>query len=356
VSFSVNCCQEILSCFGCFPYERVPLKEKEMGLKSRGTGQKVEEKFFALFPVGGVEEESFENKGLLDGGHARSVYKVIAPNNEPYALKLPLDAKYEYENSNEAKILLQLNKNDPERRESIVRIAGVYQSRHGTALLLNLEKMNLFSYLEQKKRFSLREVRFVLNELAGVLSFLKEQGVIHGDIKLLNVFISEDGRVCLGDFGGSVLKEKGKNKWVTCATREYMSPEVILGLEQDYPVDVWSLACLVFSLMTGGKLFPGKEYGSIIRDQERRMGFLYPQDLRNKASLQGKARLREADRGSSSIDCLSKGIERGTGGEVTPKVAEDFEETLRGMLHPRAEKRWTPEEIRESNFIRLKKA
>lgn len=42
-------------------------------------------------------------------------------------------------------------------------------------------------------------------------------------------------------------------------TREYRSPEVILGGEYDQSADLWSLACMTFELVTGDYLFDPKK-------------------------------------------------------------------------------------------------
>ena len=42
-------------------------------------------------------------------------------------------------------------------------------------------------------------------------------------------------------------------------TREYRSPEVILGGEYDEIADIWSLACMIFELVTGDYLFDPKK-------------------------------------------------------------------------------------------------
>lgn len=41
-------------------------------------------------------------------------------------------------------------------------------------------------------------------------------------------------------------------------TRQYRSPEVILGYEYDESIDVWSMACIVFELLTGDLMFEPK--------------------------------------------------------------------------------------------------
>lgn len=42
-------------------------------------------------------------------------------------------------------------------------------------------------------------------------------------------------------------------------TREYRSPEVILNADYDTSADMWSLACMVFELVTGDYLFDPKK-------------------------------------------------------------------------------------------------
>lgn len=38
-------------------------------------------------------------------------------------------------------------------------------------------------------------------------------------------------------------------------TRQYRSPEVMLGLDYDTSADLWSFACMMFELITGDFLF-----------------------------------------------------------------------------------------------------
>uniref|UniRef100_A0A6B2LG58 non-specific serine/threonine protein kinase n=1 Tax=Arcella intermedia TaxID=1963864 RepID=A0A6B2LG58_9EUKA len=41
-------------------------------------------------------------------------------------------------------------------------------------------------------------------------------------------------------------------------TRQYRAPEVILGAKYDTAIDIWSIACIVFELLTGDLLFEPK--------------------------------------------------------------------------------------------------
>ncbi|TMW56453.1 hypothetical protein Poli38472_006463 [Pythium oligandrum] len=51
-------------------------------------------------------------------------------------------------------------------------------------------------------------------------------------------------------------------------TRQYRSPEVILGKKYDTSADIWSLACFVFELLTGDLLFDPKSGRQFNRDED----------------------------------------------------------------------------------------
>jgi len=72
----------------------------------------------------------------------------------------------------------------------------------------------------------------------------------------------------LADLGNACWTHKHFTDDVT--TRQYRSPEVIVGYQYGTPVDVWSVACLVFELITGDFLFDPKEdkNGNHTRDED----------------------------------------------------------------------------------------
>ena len=63
-------------------------------------------------------------------------------------------------------------------------------------------------------------------------------------------------RVKLGDFGNAAWVDKRYGDDIQ--TREYRCPEVILGSPWGTAVDIWSLGCMVFELLTGDFLFNPK--------------------------------------------------------------------------------------------------
>jgi len=69
------------------------------------------------------------------------------------------------------------------------------------------------------------------------------------------------GRVRLVDFGNACWIDQHFSEEIQ--TRQYRSPEVILGAGYDQSADIWSLACVLFEVATGDFLFdprPGRDY------------------------------------------------------------------------------------------------
>jgi len=74
--------------------------------------------------------------------------------------------------------------------------------------------------------------------------------------------------VKIADLGNACWVHKHFTDDVT--TREYRSPEVLVGVPYSAPIDVWSVACLIFELVTGDYLFKPKDdsNGEHSRDED----------------------------------------------------------------------------------------
>ena len=70
------------------------------------------------------------------------------------------------------------------------------------------------------------QVCYYIRQAASALEYLASQGVVHGDIKPSNLFLSSSMQICIGDFGLSLLAG-------TCAgvsgTPNYIAPELLTG-------------------------------------------------------------------------------------------------------------------------------
>lgn len=64
------------------------------------------------------------------------------------------------------------------------------------------------------------------------------------------------------DFGASCLECSTGFQYVQ--SRYYRCPEILLGLQYDHAVDMWSFGCIVFELITGMPLFPARDENELL--------------------------------------------------------------------------------------------
>ncbi|MBI3072971.1 MAG: serine/threonine protein kinase [Deltaproteobacteria bacterium] len=101
-----------------------------------------------------------------------------------------------------------------------------------------------------------RSVRIV-REIAAALAAAHAVGVIHRDLKPANIFILDDDRVKIGDFGvakiisGPVGTPRDTMLGAIVGTPHYMAPEQAEGAPVDHRIDIYALGCIFYELLTG---------------------------------------------------------------------------------------------------------
>jgi serine/threonine protein kinase len=98
---------------------------------------------------------------------------------------------------------------------------------------------------------------YAFQMIAG-LYYLHSHRIIHRDIKPDNILISRNGVLKLCDFGMA--------RYVTIPLRPYTrgvvtlwykAPELILGGLYEFSIDMWSVGCILYEMITYSPLFPG---------------------------------------------------------------------------------------------------
>ncbi len=116
----------------------------------------------------------------------------------------------------------------------------------------------LDTHLEQQGHMSYDEVKELIRQVGGALTFAHNRGIIHRDIKPANILFEKDtGRWLVTDFGvahvateTSALTHSG----ASIGTPAYMAPEQLGGAaEVDARADLYSLAAVAVEALTGGR-------------------------------------------------------------------------------------------------------
>lgn len=91
------------------------------------------------------------------------------------------------------------------------------------------------------------------------LQYCHSRKVLHRDLKLENIFISEDNTVKLGDFGISrILRNTYEMVSTVVGTPCNLSPELVDNQPYDAKSDIWALGCALYELCTFNKPFSAK--------------------------------------------------------------------------------------------------
>ncbi|MCV7429591.1 Stk1 family PASTA domain-containing Ser/Thr kinase [Mycobacterium montefiorense] len=101
----------------------------------------------------------------------------------------------------------------------------------------------------------------IIADACQALNFSHQTGIIHRDVKPANIMISTTNAVKVMDFGiARAIADSGNSVTQTAAvigTAQYLSPEQARGDSVDARSDVYSLACVLYEILTGEPPFTG---------------------------------------------------------------------------------------------------
>lgn len=147
--------------------------------------------------------------------------------------------------------------------ENIVRLVDVVMTgSKAIHLVFEYMTMDLRKHLDtlpENKIVDGAVVKKYLRQIVDAILFCHRRRVLHRDLKPANLLIDDNGDIKVADFGlcrAFTLPVRVFTHEVV--TLWYRAPEILMGASRySTPVDVWSIGCIFFELLSGKVLFRG---------------------------------------------------------------------------------------------------
>ncbi|XP_019859902.1 PREDICTED: serine/threonine-protein kinase PLK4-like isoform X2 [Amphimedon queenslandica] len=140
------------------------------------------------------------------------------------------------------------------KHPSILELYDFFEDSNYVYLILEFcQNGELNRYLKHRqKSLSEDEVRIILNQVVKGLIYLHSFNIVHRDLSLSNILLTSSMDAKIADFGLSVtLDLPGDKHHTLCGTPNYIAPEVAKREAHGLESDIWSLGCMVYTMLVG---------------------------------------------------------------------------------------------------------
>lgn len=199
-----------------------------------------------------LKKEYVRGKFLGKGGFAKCYELTDKATNTVYAGKvvskaLLVKAHQKEKMAQEIQIHRSLN------HKHIVGFNSYFEDEKNVYIVLELcGRRSLMELHRRRKTLTEGEARYFLHQLLLACRYLVQQRVIHRDLKLGNLLLNDSMELKVGDFGlATRLDFDGERKKTLCGTPNYIAPEILAKKGHSFEVDIWSIGCILFTLLVG---------------------------------------------------------------------------------------------------------
>ena len=208
---------------------------------------------------------------LGNAAFSKAVKCLDTKDNILVCLKIIENNKNYFDQSlDEIKVLNFVNSNgNPDELNFLKAIDFFYYKEHLIIVteLLNDNLYDFYDYLLKNKiddYFTLSRIQAIAKQVLISLRYIHSLHLIHCDLKPENILLKKisQAEVKVIDFGSSNFIYDSSSSYIQ--SRSYRAPEVIMGCNYDYKIDIWSLGCILAELYSKTVLFQSDSVHSLL--------------------------------------------------------------------------------------------
>nr|QBK87117.1 MAG: putative serine/threonine protein kinase [Marseillevirus LCMAC201] len=170
---------------------------------------------------------------------------LFAKRTDPsYALKI-IPSKFN--TTNEINIL-----KDIQYIHGVVQYIDMFKIENNVVIVTEFCKgQELFNYINNEGPLSEKTTKYIFKQLCIAIQIVHTKGIVHRDLKPENIIINDQYIVTIIDWGFAFYPSKTTER-ESCGSPNYAAPEILVkNIQYGSEVDVWSLGCILYAMLTG---------------------------------------------------------------------------------------------------------
>lgn len=223
--------------------------------------------------VGRVLRDKWRIDGRIARGGMGTVFAATHKNNGSTAAIKILHPEFSRDSDTRSRFLQEGYAANQVNHPGVVRILDDDVSEEGLAyLVMELLEGELLEQRRIRKggKLPLAEVYDIAEQLLDVLAAAHAKGIVHRDVKPDNIFLTQQGRLKVLDFGFAQMKTGFRTEQTATGfllgTPGFMAPEQAIGNRPliDEQTDVWAVGATLFILLSGEPVHDGESAAEML--------------------------------------------------------------------------------------------
>lgn len=140
------------------------------------------------------------------------------------------------------------------KHPNIISLLDIIQNPNFLTIVFEYVEYDLKEF---SKKFGFSKI--LIKQLSNGLSFVHKNQIIHRDLKPQNILVTQYGILKIADFGLCKSIKFRNNLSNEVVTLWYRAPELLENKKYSYEIDIFSIGCIVYEMVTGEILLYGND-------------------------------------------------------------------------------------------------